>query len=102
MSEPIFDHLWHDVTGHFHHHKENTMSLLTDLTPELTDGLNYVDGWVDRVKNLAAPVLDLAAKYENNAVVKELEAAGEAIDAPATDVIVNLIRYLASKSAPAA
>jgi hypothetical protein len=34
--------------------------------------------------------------------VKGLEAAGEAIDAPATDVIVNLIRYLASKSAPAA
>jgi hypothetical protein len=106
-SEPLFERVFHDFTGHMphpHHHQdpendtaeEHDMDLSNDLKTDLTDGLDYVEGWVGRVKAAAPEVLSVAQRWANSPVTKALEDAGEAIDPAAETVIAGWIRDLAS------
>lgn len=110
MSEPIFERVMHDIGSHltFRHHNQISnqegppeMSFADDIKTDLTDGLDYVEGWVGRAKQAAPEILTRLQKYANSPVVTALETAGAAIDPPAEAIIAGWIRDLANLRAPA-
>jgi hypothetical protein len=108
MSEPLFEKVFHDITGHIPRHghhrhdpdndtpEEHDMDLPDTLKTDLTDGLDYAEGLIGRIKAAAPEVLARVQKYASSPVLAALEEAGEAIDPAAETVIAGWIRDLAS------
>jgi hypothetical protein len=113
------------VLGHLHHHhaaqaatptpaagpvtvkaapnlEERIMSLLDTITgdvrADLTDGLDYAEGLLGRLKAVAPSVIETADKLGGTTVGKLVDAAaGMVLPAPYEDVAVSFIKDLVSK-----
>jgi hypothetical protein len=119
MSNPILAAVerdlgvaWHDITSHLHPHpyhdnqparsgpaeRTTTMSLAETIRTDLTDGVTYVKGWVERMEANAGPVLETVDKVEQNKVLQALETAalGPEGEALVIDVIGRLAAFTAA------
>lgn len=92
--------IWHDITTRYDQRNDPgrtaAMTLADTIKTDLTDGLDYVEGWVSRVKTAAPDVLAHVQKYANSPIMAALEEAGALIDPPAEQIIAGWIHDLAS------
>jgi hypothetical protein len=82
--------------------KENTMSPITtledDVKADLTDGLNWMEGFVTRVKAAAPGIIATSEAIGGTTVSKLVEAAAGAVLPPAYEqVAVDFVKDLITK-----
>ncbi|MGH3190006.1 MAG: hypothetical protein ACRDOL_22625 [Streptosporangiaceae bacterium] len=108
-EEPVFERLWHDITRRPHpstiatsNHQGGTMSLLTEIHNALDEGLGNLEGWADSIKSRLPEVAALAAKYEGNPIVAELEKLGDLVLPPEVITGITGLIQMGGKIASAA
>lgn len=83
--------------------KETTVGISADIKQDLTEGIEYIDGWIDRVKAAAPGIVSTVDTVANSTVGKLAEALGEAILPPQVEeVVVNLVKAAVDKYGQAA
>ena len=124
MTEPIFAELEHeagaagrrafaDITGHFRHHgydsanalprvpEETPMSTITEeIRKDLTEGLDYIKGFAERVSAAAPDIIAVAEKTESSPVAQLLEklALGPEFEKAVAGVIADLAKFFSVPS----